>query len=213
MHRYRIRKLGVSLTMAFLLVALFSSSTSLGYTGAYRAQGYLTGGYIGAEAKIETAAPQIRDGNWSAVRVAVSRNMVSFVSFGEIGWIKWADGRIRVYVSQKDSNGSLGYSEYSTPSSQHTYRVSYYSNNKWRFYKDGTYITERWLGWSQTTEVGSGGETSSSLNAMGVSGCLNNYYKDLDGVWRLYYMHFKKVDSPYHLVDINEYSWQVYGQN
>jgi hypothetical protein len=140
--------------------------------------------------------------------------MITFVSFGEIGWIKWADGRIRVYVSQKDANGNYGYAEYNSPSAyQHTYQVSYYTSNHWRFYFDANYVTQRWLGWSQTSEVGSGGETSSAQNAMGVSGCLYNRYRDLDDVWKLYYTHFRKVDPPYHLVDINAHSWQVYGQN
>jgi len=206
----------VTIVALFFLVAS-PEATSLAQGGDMypQAQGELGGDYRGVRAYLERANPQIRDGGWSAVRVAVARNMITFVSFGEIGWIKKSNGTCRVYVSYKTSTGTPGYNEYNTLTcggGSNEYMIRFYQY-AWRFYFDGYRKVDVALGWHQTSEVGSGGEVSSSANAMGVSGCLNNKYRNVAGEWKLFEWHFADVDPPYHLIDLSPYSWQVYGHN
>ncbi|MDY7041536.1 MAG: hypothetical protein SVX38_11790 [Chloroflexota bacterium] len=164
---------------------------------------------------IETADPPIRDGGFSSVRCAVAKNVIDCVSFAETGWVKDPNG-IRVYASWRDRNCNYNHAYFDTlpPGySLHSYMVEYRGDDKWGFFFDDVLKRTQWLGWSKPHEQGSGGEVSSFQNGMGVSGCLDNRYKGIDDVWRLFPSHFTHVDPPYHLVDLSAWSWQVYGNN
>jgi hypothetical protein len=193
------------------LLSLLIAAVPVAGSTEQRAQGMMWTVAEGTQALVETADPAIRDGGWSCVRVAAGGPSVSF---GEVGWIKWADGRRRVFVSSRDTDNNLIYGEYYSPGWRHEYRVSHRNNGTWWFYVDNQYLTSRYLGFTQTTNEGSGGEVSSSANAMGVSGCLYNYYRvPGTGVWVSYPYHLNWEDAGYHVADISAFSWQVYGNN
>ena len=58
---------------------------------------------------------------------------------------------------------------------------------------------------------GCGGEVYSLANSIGVSGCLDNQYRDANKVWHYYMYTHVREDYPYHVVPLPPYSWQVYG--
>jgi len=110
----------------------------------------------------------------------------------------------------------LNYYQTMAIGSKHIYLVVRDSGDNWSFYIDGTLKATRYVGFASTTRVCSGGETSSTLNAMGVSGCLQNKRKDSDGIWRNYGSHYHHIwppGIPYEVRDIDANNWQVLGNN
>jgi hypothetical protein len=94
--------------------------------------------------------------------------------------------------------------------------VSWKSSGQcWSLKYDGA---EKFCGVSSAriTRIFSGGEASSSANAIGVSGCLiNSYQRALGGAWYTVPSHYKDVEpgGVYWVTDLSVYSWQVGGNN
>lgn len=176
-----------------------------------------------ADAVIETADPQIRDGGWSWVRVFASHQVYKDHNwFAEIGWEKTADGKFWVLCTWQSSGGydkeHFQRSDIRNPIS-HSYRVKHKGGGtgRWKFYYDdmSSPITTRWTGFDTGNVVGSGGEASSPQNAIGVSGCLNNRYRDEHKVEHPYMYDDPVIVPPgeYYVVPWAPNNWQVYGHN
>jgi len=176
--------------------------------------GYISDNVTALQTRIETADPQIRDGRWSCVRIA---GRTPFNETVECGWIKYASGEIYGFTQSKvagqDPTGKLHGRQY--PGQTHTYQIKRKGagTGRWKYYIDGIQVDTRYAGFDVAKEVGCGGEVYSTANAMGVSGCLDNQWRDLNKVWHYYMYTYTDVDYPYHLVPMPPYSWQVYGNN
>lgn len=187
------------------------------------AAGCKDGAYSGAKAEIETADPQIRDViGFSIVRVFAQHETADHNWFAEVGWWKgFETGYVLRGVAIWNGPGGHDYEFYEELDigSEHTYRVRRRpsaTSTKWAFIIDGVKKIVRDVGFTSTTRVCSGGETSSILNAMGVSGCLRNKHRTLEMKWRLYGSHYHHVwppGIPYEVRDINANNWQVLGNN
>lgn len=211
--RYLMRLITISIVV---ISAILIASPVIASPGFPNAIGCKNGAYYGARAQIETADPYIRDGLFSMVRVFAQNQDGGHNWFAEAGWYKGLDTG---YVPKGRAiwNGPGGYDwrVYQTMAigSKHIYLVMRDSGDNWGFYIDGTLKTVRYVGFASTTRVCSGGETSTTLNAMGVSGCLQNKRKDSDGIWRNYGSHYNVEDLPYDVRDIDANNWQVSGNN
>ena len=181
--------------------------------------GYIYENSTALQARIETADPQIRDGGWSAVRIF---GWVPGVTAGnvECGWVKVADGSIYGFTQSKVQGQVPTWSFWGLqhPMETHTYRIKRKGSGtgRWKYYIDDISdpIDTRYAGFDVAFMVGSGGEVTSTANAMGVSGCLDNQYRDTSKAWHYYMYTHKREDYPYHLVTLpRPYSWQVYGHN
>lgn len=199
------------------------------YPDQVNAIGYLNGNHWGIRTFIETAIPQVRDGGISWVRSAAQYNPAGGQNdFVEIGWVVSAQSSTPIVsVTSHDPSMpadqylSLTYPYYPSVGSTHVYRV-YLNNNTglWDTYYDDVYVTSRPMNdLYQTTRIFSGGEASSSANAIGVSGCLYNQYGA--GATQTFYpwpSFLPQVDAGYTVHGLSAYgygpnSWQVYGNN
>jgi hypothetical protein len=185
------------------------------------AVGYISDNVTAIQARIETADPQIRDGYWSCVRIIGS---TPFEERVELGWIKlgwrFPDPGPGIYgFTQSKVAGQLPTMDTwgrQYPMETHTYQIKRKGGGtgRWKYYIDGIQVDTRYAGFDVAKEVGSGGEVHSDQNAMGVSGCLDNQWRDLNKVWHYYMYTYTDVDYPYQLVNLpRPYSWQVYGNN
>jgi hypothetical protein len=212
---YKKFRLATILILVAITISLYVP-VAWGDPGYPNAFGYIEQDSTALQARIETADPQIRDGHWSAVRIV---GHTPFDATVECGWIKYANGNIYGFTQSKVAGGAptgkLHGQQY--PGQTHTYRIKRKGSGtgRWKYYIDdlSSPIDTRYAGFDVAKEVGCGGEAYSTLNAIGVSGCLDNQYRDLSKVWHYYMYRYTDVVYPYHIVPIPPYSWQVYGNN
>lgn len=155
----------------------------------------------------------------SYMRPAVQRTINGDVLYAEIGWIKsGANPTPTVYWTVRDANLQIrdGYGPSPGCCSGYNYQVVSTGNGNWSLYFNdlNTPFVTQWTGFDVADDWFSGGEVSSSQNAMGVSGNWNVAWRS-GGTW--YNGCGKQLfieDAIYHVIDINScYSWQVYGNN
>ncbi len=173
----------------------------------------------GTKAAIGTADPQINDGifgfSWARATVQYNPPGSGTNYFAEIGWWKDITG-IHVHVIAQWNGGRFeqSYSQQPAVGSSHNYVVLWNSSqNCYDLKYDGTVITCKPASLT-LTRVFSGGEASSSSNAIGISNCLNNYYASTNGGgWMLYPSHYDEAAQGYWVHDFSAQSWQVGGHN
>lgn len=167
------------------------------------------------QARIETADPVIGNGywSWSIVRIAAQGPGGATV---ECGWIKYGYGNIYGFTQSKVAGHTPTVKTWGQqyPGQTHTYLIKRKGagTGRWKYYIDGSQVDTRYAGFDVAYVVGSGGEVESIHNDMGVSGCLDNQFRDLNKVWH-YYMYTDEIeDYPYHIVPLPVGpSWQVWG--
>jgi hypothetical protein len=219
-----LRRMVVGVLLAVVSLSYSSVPDVLGQgTSLVSAIGAWDNTYWGTLTDIETADPQIRDGGYSWVRTAVQYNPSGGPNyFAEVGWMKHADGSITAHIASLDPNLTdpfeMDYPSYSPGvGSTHRYIVNWDGGvNAYDLFYDGNYITSRQAFYGTITRTISGGEASSSANAMGVSGCLNNYYQAVNGdpnSWTAYPSHYDQAASGYTVAYLSPNAWQVYGNN
>lgn len=180
----------------------------------------------GARSDMESADPQIRDGQWSIMRVAITPNTIRNPgdgSFAEIGWAKDPTrlGTSRcVYAGWQTTRGTYDSKIFTdtclTDFATHDYRVAVKNNNptQWSFIFDGVVKHALDTGFSRGQEVGCGGEAYSPQNAIGIAACWNVRYKSNDlTTWIPIPSHQYRISSGYWVHDLSANSWQVGGNN
>lgn len=199
------------------------SAPAPGFFDFPNAIGCRDGGFLGSEARIETANPFVEVIpilSFSTVRTFVQNFDSNHNWFGEVGWFK---GDMNGYsVTAFTSICKAGifcpalvfYSPVTT-GSMHTYRVSYNPNTgTYRFYVDGVRVRTTNLGFVYTTRVCAGGETSHTANNMGPSDVLDNMFKNANLIWKPYKFHYNLCYNnclgPYIIADIDGNNWYVY---
>jgi hypothetical protein len=212
--RFKLRICLVVLTIGgLLLVTAEASKANPDYPNAI---GCKNGTYYGSRASIETSDPQIRDLLWSIVRTFSQNQNAEHNWYAEMGWYKGIDTAWspKVTAIASGSSGNLKrYYNILSIGSTHDCYVKHNGSNVWGFFFDGTQKVTMNLGFSSTTRVCSGGEASTSANAIGISGCLNNKRRSSSGTWSNYGSHYKQVTSGYWVTDIDVNNWQVGGNN
>lgn len=217
---YKRFRLGVILILAAITVSIYVPVV-WGDPDYPNAIGYISDNVTAIQARIETADPQIRDGYWSVVRIA---GRTPFNDNVECGWIKlgwrFPDPGPGIYGFTQsridDYPPTVKYHGRQYPMETHTYLIKYkgIGTGRWKYYIDGIQVDTQYAGFDVAKEVGCGGEVYSTENAMGVSGCLDNQWRDRNKVWHYYMYTYTDVDYPYYLVNLpRPYSWQVYGHN
>lgn len=223
------------LAFALLFTSLFPELVDLVQPPAYAqgsyvyADGYYDaagGAYIfgGARSDMESAYPQVRDGGFSAMRVAVAHKTLSDpnpdYAFVEIGWWLPSGSSVRrVYASWRTISGVDGFYEHTGLTSSVAaldYRIAVKNNNpsQWSAIWEGAVIRTISPGYTRGAEVGCGGEASSSQNAIGVSACWNVKYKNNNLTsWVVLPSHLSRVSPGYVKYAFSSNSWQSYGNN
>jgi hypothetical protein len=213
----RLRQVSIALALAVGLSLLSTGVPQAQADGVVNAIGAYNSNWWGTRADIETALPQIRDGGWSWARASVQYNPAGHNDYAEVGWYKTTLWR-SVYVSVQNgaSHFESAYSYFPLTGSTHKYTVTWSTSGQcWRLLYDGTQVTCR-ASSVALTRIFSGGEASSSQNAIGISGCLNNQYQATSGgSWYNYPDHYPAVEpgGVYWLARISNRSWQVGGNN
>ena len=189
------------------------------------AWGYDDWGNNGVYAAIESAFPAIRDGgtqyNFSYMRTGGQRFLAGSIRYVEIGWISTGDNPYpNVYWTYKDVNGNTdqGYGPPAYCCYGYNYMVLADGNARgwWGLYFDSVNdsFVDVWTGYDYLENYFSGGETSSSANAMGVSGNYNVQFMR-GGYWYCGCNHQVWITNPIYHVGTLPYtsSWQVWGNN
>ncbi len=190
----------------------------------------------GIEAEIEVADPQIRDGQWSLMRVLV-RQVCSHPSgrcFAEIGWEKnpcfttlgcswygsWKRQTRHVALRRNPYDQTTWHWDIAntSPGWRHTYTLQLDTGNLgWEYYIGDGLVAHLWTGFAVPDYGMGGGEVPSPPNnAMGVSGFQYVRYMDASRNWHNVndqYILWSNLPSVYNAVRIGPNAWQVYGCN
>lgn len=199
-----------------LVLAVFGSAPALAQLE--NAYGYAYDANNGVYSAIEGAAPQIRDGGWSYMRAAGGRSIGPNFYYVEIGWLKTASNpQLTSYWTYKDVNGFVNQGTGGVQGCclGHNYRVLNVGSGNWQLYFNdlNNPLTTVWTGFDYVDFYASGGEVSSSANAMGVSGNWNVAYLQGGNWWCACDWQPNITHPAYHIGGIDATSWQVYGNN
>lgn len=223
MDRRRLKRLGWVATV--LLSLTWVTVGAVRAEGVVNAIGALDGDWWGTRADIEIAWPQIRDGGFSWARASVQNNPNDQTNdYVEFGWYK--DATMQYYPNMHVSR-QFGASHFERNYGQvggtFKYTVLWDDNplmQCWRVYYNSKSPTCQPSSYN-ITRVFSGGEASSSQNAIGVSGSLHNEFASANGGgWLLYPpaspngATYSQVEPGYTVAWLpNQGDWQVYGNN
>jgi len=219
------KKLIYILTLFASLGAIITATTINAFADLENVYGYNYVGNNGVYSGIDTAYPAVRDNNFSYMRVAGQRINGGDTLFLEIGWIiRAADPNYpspRSYWAWRPTNLVAYYGFDGYPAAgNYNYEITYLGGGEWRFfYNDmANPVATQYMGdIDYMDDYFSGGETSSSSNAMGPSNNVNVQYLS-GGTWHaaseLGWFMNNTNSSIYSIIPvINPQSWNVYGNN
>lgn len=219
----QVRRLAL---IAPLVATLWIAPVSEAYENAY---GWMLLQNGGAYSNIETGDPRIQDDpitpyDWSYMRVFVQHMSGDDVLYAEIGWTKWLqyENVPKVYWTFRRADLVVEQDFCSTCFNPgigiyYNYELAWTTNgNNWTFFFNDSQVTTNDIGWNTAERCGSGGETSSKAQGMGLSQNRNVQARAGGGNWYACapYNVYNTDPALYHVdPGENSSSWRVYGNN